>query len=307
MKKLLSLTGGATKFIQLVTAMIEVYKRGYVPTDLITISASSIAALPFVLGLHEEMVNEGTNLELSDIFKVSPVTEKGGIAAIGVLRALWSWLPGDKVHSVGVQDVTPLITKYITEELFFKYKFGAQYPNIHTISYDPTDDEVVVINLKDVDYETALAAIAASSHIPVFTQAVEVNINNTVKDLVDGGVYTSNAAGFLIRTGYFDADDVDTLVSVYAWEKNRKLKKSTTWKKNIFNNALRTSNGQTSGNMWYSEDHEMLTCNYYKIPRYALFLPNVIENLYEVDNKILRKARQETLISVNEQLDNYNF
>lgn len=294
--KILSVTGGSTKFIQLAVAMIETAKKGYKPTDLVVISASAIAALPFVLGMYDSMIKEGVSLDLCKFFVKSPVNRKGKLSLSAIWRAFVSLLWGNKIYSFGVQDVTGLLTKYITPEIFEIYQEG-DYPAIHVITVQYQHCHVKPVNLKYCTYQEMLDAINASSNIPIFTKDLH--------GFVDGGTFCKGAAGYLIETGYFDADKVEKIVSIYSWDKRPKKMSDVDYTKDIFANVTNYIECKELANDWYSLHHERRLAQALNIDRLELFIPNVLGNLYEVDNAILEDARQKTEIYIKQQLEGY--
>lgn len=294
--RILSVTGGSTKFIQLATAMIETAKKGYKPTDLVVISASAIAALPFVLGMYDSIIKEGVSLDLCKFFVKSPVNRKGKLSLSAIWRAFVSLLWGNKIYSFGVQDVTGLLTKYITPEIFEIYQEG-DYPAIHVITVHYQNCHVKPVNLKHCTYQEMLDAVNASSNIPVFTK--------DLNGFVDGGTFCKGAAGYLIETGYFDAAKVEKMVSIYSWDKRPKKMSNIDYTKDIFSNVTNYIECKELAHDWYSLNHERRLAQALNIDRIELFIPNVLGTLYEVDNAILEDARQKTEIYIKQQLEGY--
>jgi len=161
--RILGQTGGATQFIELVQASIEV-KKVFDFTDLVVTSASAIASLPFVIGMYEELIEEGENLEVKDFMKVSPTNSKGGFSWRAIFRAIRSFLPFTKVNSFGVQDVSKLLKKYVTPEVFQQYKEG-NYPNIHVYYVDPDTKTPCIENAKNCTYQEFIDLVQTSSKI----------------------------------------------------------------------------------------------------------------------------------------------
>jgi hypothetical protein len=320
-KRILSVTGGSTKFIQLVVGMLKIYSTGYKPTDIIGISASSIAALPLVLGLHKEMIEEGLDVSLSDIFTQPPVNEKGKMSLWAVVRAILSYLPikaFKHIHSFGHQDIRPLLTKYITEEMFIKYKNNESLPNIHVVGVLPRSGNPIVINLKNCNWKEALDAISLSSHIQLAAQAVKFNgsywesKNNKRDDdnawAIDGGMFcTAGAGGYLIEEGYFDKNEIESMVSLYSWDNPFKLPYSDAWKDNIFNNNIRLIDTLGAAIRYYSIKHEELLCKESNIKHLQLYVPNVLPLLYTVDRKLLETAKEKTELYIDSQILNSSF
>lgn len=301
--KLLNITGGSTKFIQIAAALYVLHQEGYRFTDLSVISASAIAAIPYVFGMWDEMFNEGTNLNMDKIFKVTPTNSRGNLTFIALLRATLSFFTN--INSFGVQDIKPILKKYITEELFEKYKVSNK-PNIHVVAYEPTYNRIYVKNLKDcANVEECYSLIMGSSAIQTYTQHITYHDGVREVDLVDGGMWVAGAGGYLMESGYFK--NVESVVSIYSWELGTNLEQSSNWKKNIMQNIARTSMGFKNANMWYAPRHEYWYCTHQdnNIPIMQIFTPNVLDisDLYDVEN--LTEAKDKTLASVKLQIEKY--
>lgn len=291
-KRLLNITGGATKFIQLLIAVHYLHLKGYKFTDITCKSSSALFIIPYLLGKYRDLYKEGVELDLNKYFKVPPTDGEGNLTAKAKARAVWSfmpnWIPGGNINSFGVQDVEALFTKYMSKEDFNKYKNG-HYPNVHVVSVRPSqakqDKVVSVVNLKHCTYKEAKAYILGSAAIQVFTNAIEIK----GEDHVDGGMYTAGAGGYLLDTGYFK--NVESVVSIYSWtDPHFGIKESETWKENIGNNSARVAEIFKASNKWYADRHEYWYCKANNIPRLEVKVPDVFKNTYEVNPETIAKA-----------------
>jgi len=295
-RRILSVTGGSTKFIQLVAGMIKLEEKGYNFTDIICKSASGIAVLPFVFGLHEELVQEGLNVEFEKIFTSTPVTRTGGIHFKGIIRAVLSFL-FPNITAFGKQDTKHLIRKYITKDMYRKYLTG-DYPNIHVVTVDNTQGIPVIFNLKNIFcYEEALSIIAGSSKI---TPMVEYEPFEGLC-LVDGGMILAGGAGYIMETNYIKSERVESVVSLYSWT-NPFPDCSEDWKKNVFSNTKRSSELLKAGGKYYGPRHEYWYCKANGIPLEQLFVPDVLDQLYDIDDKDLENAYNQTLEYLDKKL-----
>lgn len=304
-KIVLSVTGGATKFIQLLIAIYKILQRGYKPTDIIVMSSSAIMIVLILLGKFEELYQEAIELNLKKYFKIPPTDGKGNLTILARLRAVWSFLPdwlGGKVNSFGEQDVRPLLKKYLTEELFNKYKTG-DYPNVWVVSVKPSKakqkEYVSFVNLKDCTFHEALDEIEASSRIQVFTNSLKVK----GEWRNDGGMYFAGAAGWAIEENIEDFANTEQLVSIYSYtDPHFGIKEGQAWRSNIGNNSARVSELLKASNKYYCRLHEHYLCKDRGIKRLEVDVPDIMENTYQYDKKTVYKASFETTEYMNELL-----
>lgn len=305
--KVLSITGGATKFIQLLIATHKILQHGYKPDDIVVKSSSAIYILPLLLGKYDQLYKEGVELDLAKYFTVPPTNGNGKLTPLALLRAaasfLPNWMPFGAVNSFGEQDVRPLLRKYLSLEEFNRYKYG-DYPNVHVVTVVTGKKDVSrVVNLKELEYEEALANIEGSAQIQAFTAGLEID----GQVVFDGGMFTAGAAGYLFETGYFDIEPTE-LVSIYSWTKyNYDLKESDAWKENIANNSLRISNVFKAATKWAFPRHEYWYCRANNIKRLEVRCPDVFEHTYQYDKATVDKAVEETTKYMNQLLSNVTF
>jgi len=291
--RILGQTGGATQFIELVQASIEV-KKVFDFTDLVVTSASAIASLPFVIGMYEELIEEGENLEVKDFMKVSPTNSKGGFSWRAIFRAIRSFLPFTKVNSFGVQDVSKLLKKYVTPEVFQQYKEG-NYPNIHVYYVDPDTKTPCIENAKNCTYQEFIDLVQTSSKIQPM---VEHGIFRD-KPGVDGGMYLSGAVGYFIEEGYFEKEEVEEVYSIYVWT-NPNPKPDSKWKNNIATNIKGAIDSFKAGGKWAFPRHEYWFCKANNIPLTQLFCPDLHDTTYDLDS--LKENGLKTKEVVKKQL-----
>lgn len=302
-RKILSVTGGATKFIQILISIKKVLDSGFEPTDILVKSSSAICILLIIMGKYDEAYKEGLNLDLNKYFTEPPTNGDGKLTFKAKLRAIWSFMPswiGGDVNSFGVQDVRPLLKKYLTEELFQKYKNdNIKYPNIWVVSVKPNKSQLYndkkefteylcIDNLKDCEnLEQALNLIEASSQIQAFTEGVEIN-NET---RFDGGMYLAGSAGFFIEEGFFKKENVEELISIYSWTNPHfDIQDSKDWKKDIGTNTARLSQMFKASNKYFCAKHEYWLCKSNNIKRLAINVPDVFKNTYEVNPDTIKNA-----------------
>ena len=271
--KLLSGCGASTRGAGVGGCLVEASK--YFDFDaFIGVSYSAVVGVPLAMGMHEEILKESATLTHNKFFKVSPMTKKGKLSFRGAMRLIGSISSPKKIHSFGVQDVQPLLKKFITKDIFNQYKKG-NYPPVFVCAVCVETQLPVVWNVKELEYEKYLKVVSASSRIPVWTQMQEIDGLH----YYDGGVTDTNASVLM-----FDKFDIKEIVSIYPRPENFQGKEapgvcgivgSINWTidtmlKNIsYNDAL----------------VEKLECDRRNIKLKQIFLPYVLENLYDTDPK----------------------
>lgn len=299
--KLVSITGGATKFLQLLIAFHLLLKRGYKPTDIIVTSASALFILPYLLGKADEMFYEGRNLDLKKYFVHPPTDGNGNLTFWAKLRAIWSfmpnWIPGGNIDSFGVQDVRPLLKKYLSDEEIKAYVDG-DYPNVHVLMFCPSLGRIRVVNIKDpnLTVDEIRDIIEASTRLQGLTNPLYIG----EVAHVDGGMFLSGAAGFLMENEIFQ--NVYELVSIYSYT-NPFPKENHAWKENIGNNAMRISFQFESAVRYLCPMHEHWYCVANDIPRLEIRVPDILQSTYDVDAETIARASRETNIHVADLLN----
>ena len=309
MRKLLSCTGGGAKFIEIIIALDRIIKGGYRPTDIIVKSSSALAILFVILGKYLEGYKEGADLDLKKFFKSPPTDGKGQLTLSAKFRAIWSFMPsviGGDINSFGVQDVRPLLLKYISDADFELYRNGP-YPNIWIVTVDPskgTQGEYLHFdNLKDcANVKTAADLIEASAQIQGNTEGVYIGDSHRF----DGGMYLAGAAGYMIKNNFFE--NVAETVSIYSYtDSHYGTKDSDSYKKDIGSNAARIIEMLKNSNKYFCREHEYELCINRGIKRLEVNLPDVIDNLYGADAETVNRAILETEIKMDKYLSEYKF
>lgn len=278
--KLLSGCGASTRGAGVGACLVESAKR--FDFDLfIGVSYSAVVAIPLAMGMYEDILKESASLTHNKFFKVSPMTKKGGLSFAGFRRVVSSIFAPKKYHSFGLQDVQPLLKKFVTKEIFEQYKKG-DYPIVYVAAVCAETQEPVIWNVKELDYDTYLKAVSASSRIPVWTQLQKIG------DLhyYDGGVTDTNASVLL-----FDKYNISEVISIYPRPKNFEGKKVPQVKGVV--GAINWTIDTMLKNVSHNDSLvEVLECEDRGIKLKQIFLPYVLDNLYDVDKTKLLKLQQ---------------
>lgn len=278
-KKALFLSGGSTKFVGLASAAIRLYQLGYRPDIIGGVSAGSIVTLPLVLGYHDKLLEIGVNLDFKSMFEIPPLNKKGKITIKSAFRMLFG------KNSLGIQNLKPIISSIITEEDFKRYQLE-DHPVIYILAVNPTDGSRKLWNLKDenINYEKYLKIISASSQIPVVTQPEYID----GEYYYDGGIrnHTPSTKILSIR------DDISKFISIYSRPKDfRKI--DTSWDKNVFKVLMRTTQIMTFEISKRDEEMERLIAENKNIEFKQLFLPTVLNSMFDTNPNLLQIILKE--------------
>lgn len=201
--KTLSLSGGGTKIAALAGAAITTIDLfGYKPDIIVGTSAGGILTLPLAMGLTEELKDLIINLTLDDIFSFKPVNKKGNIRFLAIVRLLLGY------PSLGKQDnLIKSMQKIITKERFAEYLENKDYPDVLITAVEFKTGSRKYFKVRDLDYNTYLKVVSATSSIPVFVEPVEIN---------NGYYYDGGIRDFIGSHKVFEMYDVKENISIYS-------------------------------------------------------------------------------------------
>lgn len=302
-KKLLSGPGASTRGAGVGPALSECIRQGYNFDYFVGVSYSSLISVPLALGLHDLIEKESITLNHNKFFDVSPMTKKGGISFQGIMRAIGSIFAPKRVNSFGVQNIHRLLKQFVNEALFEQYQNG-DYPIIYICAVEVESKRAVLWNIKDksVDYNTYLDMVSASARIPIWTQSQAVTYQGKTRYYYDGGVTDTNAANLVLELH----KDIDEVISIYpgGFTQNNPNPSNV--------NGIFQSNGSIDWmiNAMLQEivirdiEAEFNLCNYRNIKLTQIFLPNVLENLYDTDNTRLNELKDKSIELVKKVFKN---
>lgn len=291
---LLSGSGASTAGAFVGPALVEIAKRK--PFNyFVGVSYSSVIALPLALGMYEEIINTTIKLKHTDFFKVSPMTKKGRFSFMASVRAVGSIFAPNKIKSFGVQDVRPILKKFITPELFALYQNG-NYPVVYIAAVNAETQNPHVWNIKNksVNYNKYLDIVAASSRIPVWTQPQNVD----GVEYYDGGVTDTNAAGLVLDMN----KDIKQVYSVYSRPRGHagKISPELNGIVGAINWTIDTMLKDVSKN---DELNEIDYCQENNIKLTQIFPDKyILDNLYDVDERRLLELSQMAVNVVKREL-----
>ena len=290
MSILLSGAGASTFGAFVGTALVEIAKRKKFDY-FIGVSYSAIVGVPLALGMYEEIVNTTINLKHSDFFKVSPMNKKGKFSFKAAMRLLGSLSAPNKIKSFGVQDVKPILKKFVTREIFNLYQNG-NYPPVYICAVNADTQKPTIWNVKNksICYERYLQIVSASARIPVWTQPEIID----GVEYYDGGVTDTNASSLVIDMN----KDIKEVYSVYPRPKGFKGKIAPE-RKGIFGAIAWTIDTMLKEVSKNDELLERDLCHERKIKRTQIFPEKyLLDNLYDTTPEKLLQLSQMAKIAV---------
>ncbi|WP_128545046.1 patatin-like phospholipase family protein [Larkinella soli] len=280
-------SGGGTRLVGILEAAGVVLDSGFKPDAYTGVSASSYAFFPLAMDKRKEakaLVGEILHDMLGRMFDPSPVTRKGGISPAGI----WNAVRGREY--LGRQEKSlDLLRSIITEAEFKAWAADPARPECWTLAVDLITGAEVFTNLKDYDFETALKLVLASGSIPVFTKPVEIAIEGQRRLLVDGGLRSHIASMKWLET---HATATTEMVSIYSRPKDYKDEKGEGWQlADVYAALTRTLDIMTIEVSKSDEWGEEVLCNRHGIGLRQIFLPSVMQSVYDTDPKRLEALR----------------
>jgi hypothetical protein len=300
-KKLLSGPGASTKGAGVGPALCECVRQGFLFDYFVGVSYSSVIAIPLALGMHRVIEHQSTTVNHNDFFDKSPMTAKGKLSHHAIFRSIGSIFAPKKFNSFGVQNVQKLLKEFVTEDLFNKYQEG-DYPIIYICAVSVSDREPVLWNIKDkenVDYQTYLDMVSASSRIPIWTQPQAVTYKGETKLYYDGGITDVNASSLVLDLH----DDIKEVVSIYpgpkptvagASDEVLGITGAIEW---TIDTMLRDV---LSNDIIIEKD----LCDHRGIELKQIFLPDVLKNLYDTDPERLLELKEKSIKEVQKHFKN---
>lgn len=281
MKKGYSLSGGSTKIAALAGASIYTLRDyNYKPDYISGISAGGILAVPLALQMYDEIHELATTFTYDDIFSVKPVNEKGKIT----LQALWRIISGKE--SLGVQDnLIKTVSKLVTPHMFELYQKKSTFPVCVLGMVDFKTGKRVYLNMKNQPYDVFLAAVKATSSIPIFVESVQMPWQGYY---YDGGVRDHIGSHWLMENY-----EMNQHISVYSRPQNYDITEAKWKPKNVYTVLQRTidiMNVEISKNDELKEDIISKNKN---IQNTKIFMPYILsDDMYEISPEKLKEWYQ---------------
>lgn len=275
--KLLGIPGGSTKGIGIVGILEALNKQGITWDIMVGTSIGAILLVPTALGLLDEVKKVFLNVDLNDIFKVSPVNKKHKLSVKGIVHLIKT-----KTAVGDMSNVKVMLSKIVTPERFEEYKSG-DYAVCYAAAVNFSNGKQVLINLKECEYDEFLDAVLASASIPVFTLPV----------FIDGQPYFDGGVRDHVANHKFLNETITECYTIFTRPEDYKLK-DIEWKAdNVIKILSRTIDIM---NIEISKGDELLIdtlCTKHNIKNYKLYLPSILETLYDIDKERLQALYEE--------------
>lgn len=270
-------SGGSTKIAGLYGAWEAAYEHGYHADVLSGISASAILAVPYALRMHDAMREIVLNLKHKDFFSISPVRPNGNIHPLALIRLLFG-------KSLGRMDnLVELLRDLVPKGKFEAYKRSASYPDAVIMAVNVHSGARKFVNVKSLTYQRWLDFTLASASIPLFTPPVEMS----GEWYYDGGLRDHNVGHYMI-----DQYQLTESISVYSRPKD--FADMPGWKeKNQHIHALERTIDIMNNEISKNDDIlEKALAMDKGVKLTQVYLPWLLDNLYDVDNIGLRELYQ---------------
>lgn len=277
-------SGGSTKGAGIIGAWNALRDSGYKPDIISGVSVSAVLAVPFAIGKGYEAARVMTTLNLDSFWKVSPVSKKGSFTFRSLIRILRGKSLGDQ------SELRNAIKNLVNRDEFEMYKAANNpaYPYVVTMSVDLNTGRKVFTNMKTVSYDKFLDYTVASASIPVYAMPVKIKGMN----LYDGGVRDHIISKYILENY-----PITESISIYSREEglsalDTDTEKSgiQTWKPRNYhfdalNRVMELLNYEISKG---DEKEEDRICAEKRIKNLQIFLPKVLNSLYDTNNKRLK-------------------
>lgn len=282
--KVLNLSSGGTKFIGIVGAAKKVLASGFKPDVITGVSAGAVAAVPVALDMWDDMIHKGLNLELSDMFKVAPITNNGSLRFNTCLITKGCF---------GISRIDELISEFISFKKFQEYKFNDKYPECYVQTVRMSTRAKHVWALKSLNYKLFLNVVAASAAIPIYTQGIWIND----QEHYDGGLRDSTVSWWVLEN--LNPTEIVSIYSKSPYNKPDNTKDThSPGFKYVFKTISKTIECLVEEGMLNDAELEREICKSKNIKLTQYMLPNVMKNYYDTD-----KSRLKELYSKSQTLD----
>lgn len=285
--KHLGISGGGTKITGLFGAAEALLLDQQYQPDLISgISAGAILSLPLAMEKWEETHAILDNLKTADFFNKPAFNDRGKLTIGAIGRAI------SGKHYLGQQRaLNDRIREVIAPEAFAQYQLNNSQPICLVGSVDRITGTRYYFNLKEVDYETMIKAIAASAAIPIFTEGIFLEWEGKTLHLYDGGIRDHCPTGWVLTDSPY-AEQITETVSLYSRPQDYVLKNKTRdpgGVLRVLQDYVDISNVEVSK---MDEQLEDLICKKRNIPQRKYFLPSIMESVYDTDPNRLQQLYQ---------------
>ena len=301
---ILSLSGGGTRFVALITAARElIINRNLRPTILIGSSAGAIAALIAAVGKFDQGIDIGLKVTRSSFLSRFPaISLSGSPNLLGLIRIILGFIIPNKFYYLDkLSGLRRLIHKVVPEEMYLEYQSGFG-PKVLICTTNPNTRETKYWNIKDpnMPYEMMIDIIVASCCIGGIMKPPKIHNNH----YYDGGHTEFSPLGQYLHYEYdFRNGSISEAVAVYSQDKAfDRHRIHTKWKKNVLNNMMHFTipcyQEEAARN-----DHfmESVLSRENKIDYFPIFIHEFLDGPFDTDPGRLRLGHHNAIKAVDGQ------
>ena len=284
--KLINISGGAIKFIALIACFRKLINSGVKPKAVSGVSAGAIIALFYVCGKTEEgfdLAKKSHDRRLIFSRKNDPVGRIGGFSFGAICKIITG-----KSYAGIMDNLEKNIRSVITPEVFSNYKRDLMNnPDCWVLSIDERTSRKVLVNLKYLEYESAIRHVIGSSSIAPLIKASEVVHKLSRLKLNDGGHRDHSAGSEVLMTGTFD--ECITIFSRPEIEEyqDQEVGDTSNFISRLLNFTVKTFNKEVSIN---DENKEATLCQKSKCKYSPIYLKSFVYSNYDITEDQIRQG-----------------
>ncbi len=298
MKALVNISGGAIKFIALISAFKQLLHTGVKPKALSGVSSGSIIAFLYVCGRLDQgltLARRSHDIRLIFSRKNQPVGKLAGFS----IQAIWKIIRGR--NYIGIMDnLEKNIRSICSTKDFWNYKENPDAPDCYILAIDETTGRHIVQNIKHLSYNGAIDLVIGSSSIAPTIKAREFEgwlLN-------DGGHRGHSAGAYLLRNNYQRIKErIDTCFTIFSRPdpetyNNQPLGQFNNFFKRLLGFTIPVSVKETSLNDEYVEREECEEAGFHYIP---IYIPKFTEDTsYVASKEEIKKGESLGISAVKE-------
>lgn len=286
MKTLVNISGGAIKFIALIACFRKLIKSGVKPEAVSGVSAGAIISLFYVCGKLEEayeLAKKSHDRRLIFSKKNDPVGNIGGFS----IHAIWKIITGKSYAGV-MDNLEKNIRSVITPKVFRNYtKDIVNNPDCWILSIDERTSAKVLVNLKYLEYESAIRHVIGSSSIAPLIKPSEVAHKSSLHKLNDGG-HRDHSAGseVLLKKTFNRCITIFSRPEIEEYQ-DQEVGDSKNFINRLLNFTVKTFNKEISIN---DENREFEICKRSNCEYHPVYLESFVSSNYDITTEQIQRG-----------------
>lgn len=285
MKTLINISGGAIKFIALIACFRKLINSGIKPKAVSGVSSGAIIALFYVCGKLDEaykLAKQSHDRRMIFSRKNDPVGNIGGFS----IHAIWKIITGKSYAGV-MDNLEKNIRSVITPEVFSKYKSDINNTDCWILSVDEKTSAKVLVNLKYLQYESAIRHVIGSSSIAPLIKPSEVSHKSTFHKLNDGGHRDHSAGGeVLMRNTFNRCITIFSRPGIEEYQ-DQEVGKNNNFINRLLNFTVKTFNKEISIN---DEHREFELCKKMNCEYQPVYLESFVSSNYDITTEQIQRG-----------------